>query len=507
MKFIVCIIGLAVLSTAFSQEDGTSVTMEKRIEFDTKDGNGARQVIKLGDIGFILLNFVNGGNDDMDTYRYDFYDTNLELGKSCTVEMDKKFFMDEYSAIDNMFYQYYSSKKGAFRIEILDCEDMTTRHIEGELPKKTYAKNIRVSGDYLFATLTNKSDEKFIMSINLNDKKKNVVPLSINGVKAKDLKLKRLQMIEDSGEVFAFLGVESKKNGNTTYMVRMGNDGKKSETIKLFHDENIKLIGVSAGLVNNEKIIFNGTYSETKGSAAEGVFYAVYAKNKLEEIKYTKFIDLNEFLSFLPERKQAKIEKKKKKKEKKGKEYVIEYLIADHSMIPVDNGYIFLGEAYFPTYRQEMRTTYVNGKPTTTYVSVFDGYQYTHATLIRYTNDGEILWDKTFEMWPFDKPYGVKRYIRINEEKLDQGEIDMVFASNSRIKSMSVDFNGNVIRDSQTEPLSTLNEGDEVRYSFSNLDYWYDNYFVAYGTEKIKNKEDKDVKKKRKVMFINKIKF
>jgi len=42
---------------------------------------------------------------------------------------------------------------------------------------------------------------------------------------------------------------------------------------------------------------------------------------------------------------------------------------------------------------------------------------------------------------------------------------------------------------------------------FSNLVYWYDHYYLAYGEQKIKNKENDKVMKKRIVYFINKIKF
>ena len=45
-----------------------------------------------------------------------------------------------------------------------------------------------------------------------------------------------------------------------------------------------------------------------------------------------------------------------------------------------------------------------------------------------------------------------------------------------------------------------------IKNTFSNIDYWYDNYFIAYGIQKIKNKSG-DVQKKRKVYFINKIYF
>lgn len=47
----------------------------------------------------------------------------------------------------------------------------------------------------------------------------------------------------------------------------------------------------------------------------------------------------------------------------------------------------------------------------------------------------------------------------------------------------------------------------KVKRSFSNINHWYDNYFIAFGKQKIKNKEEKDAKKKRKVYFFTKLRY
>ncbi|MCB0739101.1 MAG: hypothetical protein KDC92_16445, partial [Bacteroidetes bacterium] len=198
------------------------------------------------------------------------------------------------------------------------------------------------------------------------------------------------------------------------------------------------------------------------------------------------------------------------KKEKKGKELVFSYRIAMHGIIKVDDGYMFLGEAYYPTYRTETYTTTstVNGVTTTTTNTrqVFDGYQYTHAILSKFNEDGKLIWDQIFEMWPSYKPFVVKHFISIAER--NQNSLKLVFASRSRITSKSFDFNGTIIQESESEEIETNFENDKTKSSFSNIDYWYDNFFIAYGEQKIKNtKDDTRQKRKRKVYFINKIKY
>jgi hypothetical protein len=41
----------------------------------------------------------------------------------------------------------------------------------------------------------------------------------------------------------------------------------------------------------------------------------------------------------------------------------------------------------------------------------------------------------------------------------------------------------------------------------SDIKYWYDNYFLAYGISVIKNKDGDKTKRKRKVFFVSKVKF
>ena len=204
------------------------------------------------------------------------------------------------------------------------------------------------------------------------------------------------------------------------------------------------------------------------------------------------------------------IEKKQKKKAKKGKEYSINFSIADHNIIEKEDGYIFLGEAYYPTYRTESytTTTTVNGVTTTQtrYRTVFDGYQYTHSVIAKFSKEGELVWDKTFEMWQAYKPYYVKRFISIAEE--NQSNISLVFASGGSIISKSFDTKtGAIEKDERSKPIETGLSEDQVKRSFSNIDYWYGNYFLAYGNQKIKNSKDASVKRKRKVFFFSKVKY
>ncbi len=181
----------------------------------------------------------------------------------------------------------------------------------------------------------------------------------------------------------------------------------------------------------------------------------------------------------------------------------IDYYIADHDIIVLDDGYLFLGEAYYPTYHTETYTTAgANGTMVTHYRTVFDGYQYTHAVLAKYSNEGTMEWDICFEMYPHYKPFYIKRFIAISEQT--ENTLGMIFTSGNNIVSKIIDFNGEVLSDESWDMMKTGNETDKTRWTSSNIDYWFENHFIVYGSQKIKNKSDKS---KRKVYFVNKISF
>ena len=211
----------------------------------------------------------------------------------------------------------------------------------------------------------------------------------------------------------------------------------------------------------------------------------------------------------MPEKQQVRLEKKKKLKEAKGQEFNLNYAIAAHDIIVQEDGYLLLGEAFYPTYRTETRTTTTttNGvtTTTTTTVQIFDGYQYTHAVLAKFGFDGNLLWDQCFEMWPIYKPYYVKRFIAFSVD--EYSNIKMVFSNRNKLVSKTIDTFGNPIQDVKDYDMETNFEGDKTKSSFSDIDYWYDNYFISYGFQRIKNKTDDDVKKKRNVFFVSKVRF
>ena len=385
---------------------------------------------------------------------------------------------------------------------------MKFNHVSGELPKKSRISDMVIIGDNTYYKATIKK-EPVLFVINWKTGKNSIIPVDIKGYKRKKTSVQNLQAMEQSDEVILnVVGIDSRKKSNL-FVLRFNAEGKKVGQFNLTKDVEENISDLSSYKLDDNKYLYTGTYSENKVLMSQGLFFSQATNNDLDYLNLYNFLDLKEFLSYLPEKKQERIDRKKKRKAKRGKELKINYRIADHDIIELEDGFLFIGEAYYPTYSSQSYTTYttINGvsTPTTQYRRIFDGYQYTHAVITKYNKQGDLLWDRNFELFQTHKPYYLKRFIKVAET--DAQGIKLAYSSRNKIASKYIDYNGEILEDQESEEIETGKDGDKTKWTNSNLSYWYDDYFLSYGSQKIKNKKDKSVKRKRRVMFINKVRY
>jgi hypothetical protein len=259
--------------------------------------------------------------------------------------------------------------------------------------------------------------------------------------------------------------------------------------------------------LNEKEYIYTGTYFK-QASSATGMFFCKGSNGKIET---TNLVDFSDMDYSNIEKDDETIKKSKKASKRRGnkKSAPIHINLAIHEILPVEDGYFFLGEAYHPTY---YTTSYIdhqtiNGVTTsvTRYKTEFGGYQYTNAILAKYDLNGDLDWDKSFTLIPAYKPYYITKFVSIVKNSVRA--VKLVYASKNKIVSKTIGTDGTVIIDTESEEIETKYSGDKIKYSFTDLDYWYGNYFLAHGSQKIKNKDNKEAGRKREVFFISKIKY
>lgn len=491
-----------------TQSVSAQLSYTKRIELELKDDYVDEKLYEFGSKGFVIRSVSKESSGGEDEWKYDLYDTDLNLVTTKSIKLNKRLYVDETYSDSNQVYTLFKNKKGDFSIVNFNVKTQEISNVEGIIPKKSYIKDMAILGDNAFfnALLKNKP---YLFSVNIKTGEKKFIPVQIKGFKTKKLRMMNFQVLEESNEIFLYVKAYINRISTDIFIIKLNSKGEKEKVFNLTENISENITSVSASKLKTGKYIFIGTYSTTYTGSSEGIFFCQSEENRIDFIRFYNFLELKDFLSYLPERKQKKIEQKKKRKEARGKEYNINYRIADHELMLLDDGYLFLGEAYYPTYRTETytTTTTVNGIPTTTTQTrtVFDGYRYTHAILAKIDKQGNLIWDNSFEMWPAYKPFYVKRFISVAEQ--NEESVKMVFSSWNKIVSKEVSINGAILQDSESDEIETGYSGDKSKRSFSNIDYWYNNYFIANGIQVIKNTEDENVKRKRRVFFISKIEY
>jgi len=321
--------------------------------------------------------------------------------------------------------------------------------------------------------------------------------------------------VDDKDSVFvASIKNHIPRKTNAMYIDKFNTDGSKISSLKLVTKNDkrklntAKIVPVSA----TDKIIL-GTYNlNTAGNkanpafagfseASTGIYFSSVVNDEQQYIKFYNFSKFTTFFSYLNEHQTTKMLKKEKKKELKGDELSFNYRLLVHDIIKRDSNYIMIAEAYYPEYHTVMTTSYVNGHPVTSYQYVFDGYRYTNAIVACFDKEGELLWDNSFEIMNI-LTFNLHERVKV---MLDGEDIILAYSSGGNIASKIIRGN-EVVEGKQYTKIETKYDNDKVLADYnSDMEYWYGNYFISYGYQKIKNKTQD--KSKRMVFYFNKMGF
>ncbi|MEY3416592.1 MAG: hypothetical protein RL060_703 [Bacteroidota bacterium] len=323
--------------------------------------------------------------------------------------------------------------------------------------------------------------------------------------------------------VLTVIGNKIDKKTTKTYLKEYSPNGELKRAIEVNPNGNNELIDASICKISDEEKLLIGTYSEplakqsfmmkvaqamapTTSSYAEGVYISKFVSDKQKFMKYYSFNDFKNFYGYLGKDMENKIEKKIKKQKAKGKTVDVNYALLVHDIIVYNDQYIFLAEAYYKEYHTEYYTD-AQGKQRSR--RVFDGYRYTHAVVAGMDKEGKMLWDNCFPIWNI-LTMELKERVKV---VVKNSKVVLVYNYGGDLTSKIID--GNKLENYNSIAIETNYDGDKVKEnSGSDMFYWYDDYFLAFGYQKIKNKKtdvdndgDKDIKKKRNVLYMNKIIF
>jgi hypothetical protein len=259
--------------------------------------------------------------------------------------------------------------------------------------------------------------------------------------------------------------------------------------------------------------IVSGVYGNRKSDYSRGIFVATIDPTGYQQIKYYNYGDLDNFFKYMKVKREYRVKERIQRRKIKGKKLRFNYRVIIHELIEDGDQYIMLGEAFYPQYTSINQSSvgyrgffrpYSSGTPYLRGDQVFDGYQYTHAVIIGFDKNGKRLWDNSFEINDV-KTYTLEQYVKLDT---DHDKIALLYLYDNQIRSKII--KGDQVLEGKSEnPIKSLYENDVLLVgdgASNKLDYWYSDFFYAFGIQNILNTQNQTVQKRR-VFYVNKVSY
>jgi hypothetical protein len=277
-------------------------------------------------------------------------------------------------------------------------------------------------------------------------------------------------------------------------------EGKLINTQFLGEKNKVLLSGKIIKLPNNT-LVLTGNFSENCTDYSTGFYVKIIGND--HPINYYKFSELNNFFSYLPEKKQQKIKIKNQIKTEKGKEIKLRYRLNFHNPVVQDSVIQLIAEIYYPEYKVLPYTIRpnINSINNSNTNNEYNNFKYTHAVVCTFDKAGNKLWDYAINLKNIES---LSLSEKVKMTKLGN-EYLAIYAKDSqinfsKIKSDSLGVNFNLIDLKLKEPDSKLYTSD----IFIELNNWYNNVFLAFGEKTIKFENSFIIKE---YFYISKLKY
>jgi hypothetical protein len=313
---------------------------------------------------------------------------------------------------------------------------------------------------------------------------------------------------DENGMVDIIVSAKNPERKKSLWLRNYDADGTlvKTTIIEPDHDKNL-IFGRSVKGSDDDQVVA-GVYGRDT-QIARGLFVAHINNYGEYNIQYYNFGDLQNFFSYMKASREKRVKDRIERRKIKGKKIRYSYRFLVHELIPYGDQFVMLGEAFYPQYKSTGPSgASLYGSNNFFYRGNyrdynFDGYQYTHAVVIGFSNTGKLLWDNSFEINDV-KTFNLEQFVKIQPKK---GHINLLYLYNNLIRSKIIK-DSQVLEGKTTEPIKTNFASDVASKEVNGknkLEYWYPGVFYAFGMQRITNTLQPGTPLTRNVFYINKI--
>jgi len=428
-----------------------------------------------------------------------------------------------------------------------------------------YVKSIRngIMIHFLFRSVkSGKASKEFYEIVSYNTKRETFS--NVSGTIPEDAEIAGFEAIDDKG----CLGLNLKKNNTDVLFINLNNGTIEVQTVEAENESRIETVAVdqrkkqfyvavkyireksfledkimqysSLGALEKTFTIDNpetikaprnfiilplknnlltilGTYDIITGRSANlksveedmeansaGMFFLQFDNDVQKTLKFYDFMGFENIYGSMQGREMTYTKNKSDSDDNQKSEKILSAFFNFNapSVIELNDQYVFSVEIYKPNFTSETRVDYdFYGRPIPRTYDIFDGYQFYDLIIAAVSKKGDLVWNNDFEIKGM-KTYFMKKHVAIFR---DNEFLSMAYINDGKIYSQIID--GPVDLNKEEIPIESQFPKDYISEDENNtIVHWYDEYFLVYGYQKIKNRSLGD-QSTRTVFYANKVAY
>jgi len=518
MKIIAQIISLLLVINIYNSIYSQNI-QPVRIEVPADIDAESFHVELLGKKGVIIFYESNEvTSDNQRKWFFGLFDLSLRQQWLKYIPLADKLEYVEGKQSDGMLYLLFRNasrgrgEEGAYEIVRYNLLSNAFSKITGTFPSRAEIAGFEAIGNTGCLALNLRQDKSDLVFIDLTTG--DIAPAHI----LPDYETYVTELFADKNNQKIYVGIKIMEDNRyiTDKILRFSVNGKQEKEFDIRIDQGIKSLNQYVIVpAKNDQLKVIGIYDiitkrisnfrdlqNSDEPRSAGMFFVQFDRGEQTAIKFYDFLNFNHLYGSSEGKKSVYNQTAFNTDNENQKKLTTYFDLYDPQVLKSGNQYIFSAEAYQPYYTTETKMEYdFYGRPVPTTYKVFGGYDFYDVIVVGLSEEGEMIWNNDFT---------------INDLRSYKLERQSIVFSDDEYISVAYVNNGKVILQTTEGPVDvgTAETDIETKYSrdrvaqdnFNHIKQWYDNYFLIYGYQILKNRALSD-KNNRSAFYVNKIAY
>ncbi len=393
-----------------------------------------------------------------------------------------------------LFWLFGDPDSDDISIHRLDLSTGETDEIEGQILGVEVVSHFKVLGNT--AILAGKYREKPVVAMfSFFDKSTKVLP----AIYTSNMEIVDLEVDNEAQQVIVFSRSLKLKTGCQLTIRRYAYDGKLLFTNAFPANEDRTLLTGKLMPIRQDEYLVIGSYAASCSSYSQGIYVTKVKGDESFPVKYIEFSEMANFFNYMKPKRQQKIQEKIARKKEEGKEAHFRYMVLVHDFVKTPDELILVAESFYPQYYS---TGNITNPVTRTSRDRVNGFRYTHALICGFDKDGNLRWDNSFPLQDLETNQ-LGQQVQISYQ---QNRLVLAYPKEGKINTQLIS-GSKVVKEKEEFEVKTTYENEKILFADNaSLSAWYDQYFLAWGFQKIESTNDKNTSQ-REVFYLNKLTY